>query len=90
MEEEINEYQQKESSLNLEIAELRENVTLKEKDYLREKKLNKETQAILRKIRYELHELSLLVQEPLELKRAVIVSSSVIGGEGLQNSQECR
>ncbi|XP_054279032.1 cilia- and flagella-associated protein 57-like [Macrosteles quadrilineatus] len=72
MEEEINEYQQKESSLQLEIAELKEGVGLREKDYQKEKKLNKETQAILRRIRYELHELSALVQEPLELKRAVI------------------
>ncbi|XP_046661792.1 cilia- and flagella-associated protein 57 [Homalodisca vitripennis] len=72
MEEEINEHQQNITNLKLQVAELKESVGLKEKDCLKERRVNKETQAILRRVQTELHNTAALVQEPLELKKAVI------------------
>lgn len=74
MEEEINDHQQIIKKQEIQIAELKESVGLKEKECVRERRKNKETQAFVRRIRTELHHAAGLVQEPLELKKAVIVS----------------
>lgn len=74
MEEEINDHQQIIKNQEIQIAELKESVGLKEKECAKERRLNKETHAFVRRIRTELHHAAGLVQEPLELKKAVIVS----------------
>lgn len=74
MEEEFDEHLQTIARLTLQITELKESVLLKEKEFTRERGMNKELQAILRRLRSDLHNAAALVQEPDNLKKAVVVS----------------